>query len=926
MPIKFPKFTRRKSVGNALEAKYEPASQTNNDDHHDTPTSKDSPSSGSGFRVLPRNRGSAQTPAVSTNAGSEYYAVSQNRLSSHSTLPSADTPQTPDDYRPVDPYHFAGGKGQNFGPQRQSVGSTLSPPYTRGSISGPVNVPKLETDLDTSSLFGDDMFDFSKSKKDNKDSRVTPTAPKLAQSAIINTGDNHYNIPPVPPASTPRAYNNIFASSQHMDSDRPNNNNESSPYHWDSNTSADQPTGVNASRNPRNLTPGQKPSPPFKHTRTDSLEAPSRGIQKRGTGDTTASLKRASVAIRGPSPSSIQDDDAAIVANSARRSRGSSPTRRPSDTSKDGDSGWEERAPTPSDQGANKTANKPAPTTGTGRQLIDAVEPVEDLDLSFSAALAARYESTEHQAQQKPTGRVLTRAQFEKMQQQQDDQRRLSGKPAEDDESDESDYEEETEAEKVKEMAKQRARQEAHLSVYRQQMMKISGTDPSDVPLLGMNTRQSMSTSALPLALNNMDPGSSGKNSDEEDEEIPLGILLAHGFPAKNRPPTRLSTASSQPNLRAAAQQQSGPLPPFARNLPQDPYNLGASIINPMNRMSLAYGGGTGPRSVTGGSVYGGESPQPRGPQGLVGEIMRAEEQKAARKAMGGHAVARFNQPVQHDPFKQDPFNRPVSRGGGGLLGTMGGGGMNGNMGMGMGGSMGMQGMGMNGGMMGMGGMGMDPVQAQMQMQQQYMQMQMQMMQMQMMQGQQSPLMPPTGMMGQQQRPSSMMTMNQPMTGLQVPPLPGQRAMSMVESQFTQLPPIPNTMRSSYAPSVAASQRRGSAVGGALNNFLGPSGYTPSIAPSERSTVGQPSRYRPVSYQPPVNGAGNRASSLTSRSGQDWNKKTPGPSNLKKSTADSDEEDDEWAELQKKREGLKKKKESGGFKGMLGFSSATATA
>jgi len=48
MPIKFPKFSRRKSVGTSLEAAYQPANQGNAQDEHD---------SSSGFRVLPqRNR------------------------------------------------------------------------------------------------------------------------------------------------------------------------------------------------------------------------------------------------------------------------------------------------------------------------------------------------------------------------------------------------------------------------------------------------------------------------------------------------------------------------------------------------------------------------------------------------------------------------------------------------------------------------------------------------------------------------------------------------------------------------------------------------------------------------------------------------------------------------------------------------------
>ena len=174
--------------------------------------------------------------------------------------------------------------------------------------------------------------------------------------------------------------------------------------------------------------------------------------------------------------------------------------------------------------------------------------------------------------------------------------------------------------------------------------------------------------------------------------------------------------------------------------------------------------------------------------------------------------------------------------------------------------------------------------------------------------------MPPMGMMGQQPRPSSTMSMNNPMSGLGVPNLGRQRAMSMVDNQFPQLQP---QNRASYAPSVAAP-------------FLGPQGYTPSIAPSERSTVGQPSRYRPVSYAPGTS-AGARTATLTSASaGPDWNKKLPGPSHLKNSATDSDDDDESgWEELNKRRkekaDGRKMRKETGGLKGMLKFGPTAAS-
>ena len=790
---------------------------------------------------------------------------------------------------------------------------------------------------------------------------------------MCTQSDNHYGTAPAPPpkayeaapttsrfpTSSATPYANIFTNS-HMDADRPSNNG-SSPYHWDAKPPEEllSPQASNSPRNSRNLTPGQKVAPPA-HIHTDCLGAPPvRPLRKRGSGSETGKK----------SPVYKADVDATIVASSVARGVGTfsvrpqpshsqtapAAVRSLSDDSKD--SGWEETVPSasspdhslrssgsskdttlttpmisrvntsPSNGNADSASNSTRPRTGKpallGVQLTD--EP-EHADLSFSAAavLTAKYDSTDKQAS---TNRVMTRAQFERFQQQQDDQRRLS--PAADEEdSDVSDYEEETDAEKSREMARQRARQEAHLAVYRQQMMKISGSEPSEVPFMN---RGSMSTSALPLQ-GGMDPGSSGKNSDEEeDEEVPLAILLAHGFPSKNRPPTRLSNASSQPNLRATAQSQQQ-LPVFARYLPQDPYNVGASLVNQANRAPLSFHADSDARSNAGGSVYGGMPPsQPpgRGPGGLVGEIVRAEEQKAFRRGLGGGQQSQQHGPA--DPFKADPFDRPASRGGGGLLVGMQQhqGGMVGGLG----------GPGMMGGMMGGGNMGMgmgtgiqqDPAQAQMAaMQQQYMQMQMQMqfMQMQMQGGGQQLLAPPMPMMGHQQRPATMMSMHHPMSGmggLGPPQMGQQHAMSIMDTNFPQMQPGP---RSNYAPSIAHSQLgMPPAPGG---GFYGAQpGYTPSIAPSERSTLGQPSRYRPVTYnQGPATVV---SAPISSGSGaQDWNRRTGGPSNLKQSSTESDEDDDGgWEELNKKRkekvDGWRKRKETGGLKGMLNIGSTSAS-
>ncbi|KAI1383351.1 uncharacterized protein F4822DRAFT_440483 [Hypoxylon trugodes] len=449
----------------------------------------------------------------------------------------------------------------------------------------------------------------------------------------------------------------------------------------------------------------------------------------------------------------------------------------------------------------------------------------------FAPRLGARSNS-------QPQNKVMTPAEFEKY--RQDKAREEIMGLADDKESDKEDEDnyddEEDEREKTKQLAKQRRKQEAHMTVYRQQMMKVTGESSSNTHASRPSLSMSMSTPNLVLndGTNqgvSPDPPSDGS---EEDEEVPLAILAAHGFPNKNRPPTRLTNMSSNPNLRASVAQPSyvsgpgsvvgessgqgagngGRLPPFARKLPQDPY-LGAGLINQPPRESFALGGGTAAPN----------RPVPTG--GLVGVIASEERSRALRR--GSPAVDNMRNAL--------PMN------------------------------MHQNGMPMNGGfdpingippqMMYPGGMPQMPSQmltpgdqAQIQMtqqMQQFMQMQMQFMQMMASQGQ-SP--------GQEQmqggyRPQGHMPaqsmgslgdmprhsfLGDPMANnmgggmhLDLPrPDSQMRTMSMVQpSSASWLQPP----QAGYAPSIRAQG----------------AGYAPSIAPSERSNIGLPGRYRPVS-------------------------------------------------------------------------------
>ena len=521
--------------------------------------------------------------------------------------------------------------------------------------------------------------------------------------------------------------------------------------------------------------------------------------------------------------------------------------------------------------------------------------------------------------------KVMTPAQFERYRKEQEARRdQYFNKDDSDEEGD--DYEDDDEIERNKQLARERRKQEAHLSVYRQQMMKVTGEQPSNLPNVPQRPGMDRASMSAPAVANRSDtptfsfdtPPELAKISDDEDEDVPLGVLAAHGFPSKNRPPTASSSniqyksESYPPPPKSIAGSVAGEgrsLPPFAKHLPSDPY-FGAGLVNPPNRESLAYGQG-GPSSVHGGSasVYGGGQPNLQ-PGGLVGVIAGEERARAARRG---------------SPNAQGNYGSPLPP------------------------SMAQMTWGMNPGtppMMSPGEQATVQMSEQMsqmmQMQMQWMQQMQQMMAtgMQGMQpGQQPPLLLPpqqqqmmmmnSGMLappGQQQRPLSSGAPSAPNHA--GPQQVQQRTMSMMGPSTAPTWQQQGNNRMSTAPSM---------MSGALG-ISGP-GYAPSIAPSERSNVGMPTRYRPVSLAPSderVPRAASRSSTLTSGmllpggSGRDSRLSTSADRQSKlslrpvtqtppkKSTGSDDDDEEGWEAMKKKREKkqstwrLRKKKDGHG--------------
>ncbi|KAL5615485.1 hypothetical protein BROUX41_005530 [Berkeleyomyces rouxiae] len=559
---------------------------------------------------------------------------------------------------------------------------------------------------------------------------------------------------------------------------------------------------------------------------------------------------------------------------------------------------------------------------------VDVVREEADDDNMFDPALM-KSSQVAHKyvtgAPNSPRSRVMTPAQFEKYKTDREQGNHPSvNNSDQNDDDDEVNYDDdEDDLAKAKDLAKQRKKQEAHMAVYRQQMMKVTGEGASG-PRPGM-----MSSMSTPNLMRTGPPSPNVDDMSDEDEEVPLAILAAHGFPNKSKPPARLNQMSSNPNLRQSLQPsyqrpssgmgngtetppngsgRSGPLPAFARNLPQDPF-VGAGLVRQAPRESMAMGGGMPHPPVP---------PVGATPGGLVGIIASEERSRALRRGGSPNIEANAARNPNFNP--SGLLGHQYSNVSGGLQNSMGmsGGGMGmaGGMAGGMGGSpTNLYSMGASPSMPQLAGMnqGNDQM-AQMQ---QLMQMQMQFMQMQMQMNAQSTGMRPLSTIGS-------------ISG--VPPMmAGGNGMGMgmgMDNRASFMAPdagsafMDNSMRtmSMVQPSSASWVQKGAFV----PSIRMQGDYTPSIAPSERSNIGLPGRYRPVSNMPMSKTMGNirRVSSMAGLANElDLQTGTSTPDNMNRAASaspskflspqtptrtansDDDEDDDEgWEAMKAKRD------------------------
>ncbi|CAA9962187.1 hypothetical protein PTMSG1_05564 [Pyrenophora teres f. maculata] len=502
--------------------------------------------------------------------------------------------------------------------------------------------------------------------------------------------------------------------------------------------------------------------------------------------------------------------------------------------------------------------------------------------------------------------RVMSQAEFREY------QKKTMTHPPQPDSSDDEDYEDEEDAIKRREEEElmRRKNQQMHFA---REAMRRSTTAPS-LPTESGSVADGMGF-----------PSETSMKAEEwEDEDVPLGILAQHGFPSqtRNRFPSQPTNAmpSYIPDRPASAGAlgQRAPqanLPAFARHLPQDPYSapyIGGGLVRPMNRESMGFNGfARGPGSVAGDSVAGGMATPPMMYQdagmsqpSLVDQIQMRDMTKqkymggaSAKKPQGGPFTGILGQQMNTSGQPQNPMRMPHMPMGGmnGMngMGAMAGmNGMNPMMNM-MGGQMPMGPMGGMG--MGM-GMGMGQMPYPMQQGNDYMQQFQQMQQMIAMQQMQLQMMQQPQ---QQDARMSMATSNN-----------GYAASTMGGASFLNVPSGPNRPMSIMSGSNQNQQR--------TMSLMGPHpGYTPSIAPSERSNIGLSARYRPVVNQSDSMSNGTSMTLQASSGGANQNrtgvikgilkKGSPGP---QMTVNENDDAEEDWGKMAARKTKHSKGKEN----------------
>jgi hypothetical protein len=233
------------------------------------------------------------------------------------------------------------------------------------------------------------------------------------------------------------------------------------------------------------------------------------------------------------------------------------------------------------------------------------VPPLEAVPEAFTSEAPLSKPSASY----RPRGKVMTSAEFEAL------QKRRAREDAEkrfydvEDDDDKVDYDCLDEADMIKSQRVQRKKQQAHLDGYRQRMMKT--TRGPDIPPLQSHSRVSSSWSMKSFRTFR------GRLEDvpvpaecDDDDDVPLALLQLQRHSEVK--PGSTSMVHTQPGISLGRHVSNSPMPAFARKLPQDPFPGNASNAWPMNHQQLV-------------------------PGGLVGVIASEERAKAMRRVAPSH-------------------------------------------------------------------------------------------------------------------------------------------------------------------------------------------------------------------------------------------------------------------------------------------------
>jgi len=325
-------------------------------------------------------------------------------------------------------------------------------------------------------------------------------------------------------------------------------------------------------------------------------------------------------------------------------------------------------------QGSSSTSTTPRAIKADAVQ--DEEEPLFDISIVnaiYTTGARTTPPSQTPQKQERPKPglkKTMTTAEFEALRHKEDMFSSGGNVRTDDDSEDEygSDGDDpDVQAQKQRiERAKQHQK-DVQFAIYRQQQRKAVGNQSTTLPP-GL-PRASQSTPNFTFGA----PSVAGASqSSSEDDDTPLALLQAHGFPSSKNPPNPQFRAQSYiapprpvsgANAASSRPQSAVKLPPFARRLPEDPYLSTSDLVNSVNRQSL------GMNQLGAPSNYAGSvrdvNPIMSGPPGGLIQVIAEEEQRKSMRRGSPNYNGQYGSNQQHMmPHQPQPHQMAMGMGG----------------------------------------------------------------------------------------------------------------------------------------------------------------------------------------------------------------------------------------------------------------------